>query len=76
MEVLQSITAILALYFLLSGIHRIIKRESTITRRQVVPPHYAVEEEIELPGWRVVLSGIIRLIVAGALFIFLLRLLQ
>ena len=72
-EVFPLILAVLSLYLMFSGIYQIIRRKKQTTRWHRGPPHYMIAEETERPVWRIMLGGIIRLAVAAALAIFLLR---
>jgi len=65
--VVPLLIAVLAAYFLFSGLSRILRRRSISTRWKYEAPHWAVRDKVEIAGFRAVLSGIIRLIIAGAL---------
>ena len=60
-EIIPLLMGILAAYFLFSGFSRIIRRRATSTRWRYEPPHLAVREEVEITGFWIVLSRIIRL---------------
>lgn len=72
----QLLIAVLTIYLLLSGVARIIRPKSTMTRWFVGPPRYVVVEERPRTRRLAVLMGVIQVVLAIALAVVLLRLLR
>lgn len=59
-----------ALYFLITGLVKIIKQKTISYKWKYERPNYAVRDDVEISGAKAVFRGIIRLVI-GVIFIFM-----
>lgn len=67
-DIIAVILLLIIIYLFGSGLLRIIRRKGVAHRWKYAGGHYAIREDTQLTSSRAILSGIIRIIIAGILF--------